>query len=92
MNERDETATADQRRSHRKSLDASVTLRIESASIEGQGENISLAGMHVFTDEPLRVTVDVHAAGGLQTYKGRLIRVDRMSESNLGLAILFDPE
>jgi hypothetical protein len=92
MNERDETATAEQRRSNRKSLDASVTLRIESASVEGQGENISLAGMHIFTDQPLRVTVDVHTAGGPQTYRGRLIRVDRMSESNLGLAILFDPE
>jgi hypothetical protein len=92
MNERDTTATSDQRRTNRKSLDAPVTLRIESASVEGQGENISLAGMHIFTDQPLRVTVDVHEAGGKRSYQGRLIRVDRMSESNLGLAILFDPE
>lgn len=91
MNERD-TATADQRRSDRKSLDAPVTMRIESAALGGQGENISLAGLHFFTDQPLRVTVEVQDASGPRTYRGRLIRLQRLSETSLGLAVEFDPE
>ena len=45
-----------------------------------------------FSEEGLRVRVEVHEDEGTRSYLGRLIRLQRMSESSTGLAIEFDPE
>jgi hypothetical protein len=82
--------TADQRRSDRHALEAPVTLQLETASLTGSGDNISRAGLLLYTDQPLRVTVEVQEDGGTRRYTGRLIRLQRLSESSTGLAVEFD--
>jgi PilZ domain-containing protein len=92
MKDRESIGTADQRRSDRKALEAPVTMRVETSTLSGQSDNVSRAGMLFFTDQPLRVTLEVAEPGGTRTYRGRLIRLQRMSESSTGLAVEFDPE
>ena len=92
MKDRESIGTADQHRTSRKSLEAPVTLRIETSALEGQSDNISRAGLLLYSDQPIRVTVEVADASGRRTYKGRLIRLQRISESNVGLAVEFDPD
>jgi len=67
-------------------------MRLETSSLTGLSDNISRAGLLFFTDEPLRVTVEVQEATGPRTYHGKLIRLLRMSEASTGLAVEFDPE
>jgi len=86
------TSTADQRRNDRRALEAPVKMRLETAELRGQSENLSRAGLLFFSDEPLRVTVEVDEPGGKRTYRGRLIRVQRMSEQATGLAVEFEAE
>ena len=92
MKNHDTTGTADQRKTSRRALEAGVTLRIETSSLCGQGDNISRAGILFFSEEPVRVTVEVADPTGTRTYRGRLIRLQRMGESSTGLAVEFDPE
>ena len=92
MKDRDSTGTADQRRTNRKAVEAPVRMSLETSALHGISDNISRAGLLFFTDEPLRVTVEVKEPGGPRTYRGRLIRLHRMSETSTGLAIEFDPE
>lgn len=86
------TQTADQRRSNRKDLEAPVTMHLETQQLAGLTDNISKAGLLFFTDEPVRVTVEVSDAAGTRTLHGRLIRLQRMSETATGLAVEFDAE
>jgi hypothetical protein len=92
MQNGENTSTADQRRSDRRTFEAPVCMRLETRELVGQSENLSHAGLLFFSEEPLRVSVEVQEPGGVRTYTGRLIRVQRMSESSTGLAIEFDPE
>lgn len=92
MKDRDSTGTADQRRTNRRDVEAPVKMSIETSSLTGISDNLSRAGLLFFTEEPLRVTVELKDAGGQRTYRGRLIRLHRMSETSTGLAIEFDPE
>jgi hypothetical protein len=92
MKNSENTSTADQRRNDRRAFEAPVRMRLETRELTGQSENLSRAGLLFFTYEPLRVSVEVQEPNGVRTYSGRLIRVQRMSESATGLAIEFDPE
>ena len=92
MKDSESTSTADQRRTNRKAVEAPVKMTLESGTLAGITDNISRAGLLFFTDEPLRVSVEVQEAGTVRLYRGRLIRLHRMSETNTGLAIEFDPE
>jgi hypothetical protein len=92
MKDRENVGTADQRRTNRKALEASVTMRIETSALEGQSDNISRAGILLYSEQPIRVTIEVVEPSGKRTYQGRLIRLQRISESNTGLAVEFDPE
>jgi hypothetical protein len=88
----DSTRTSDQRRTNRKDVEAPVTMRLETDQLAGLTDNISRAGLLFFTDEPLRVTVEVEDAAGRRTLRGRLIRLQRMNDTATGLAVEFDPE
>ena len=92
MKHEDSTSSLqDARTSERRDVEAPVRLRIDSSSIQGTSDNLSSAGLLFFTDEPLRVTVEIEEQGELKSYRGRLLRVQRMSESSTGLAVEFDP-
>jgi hypothetical protein len=92
MHERDTTGTADQRRTSRKVLDAEVKMRLETGTLVGQSDNISRAGILFYSEQPIRVTVEVVEPSGPRTYRGRLIRLQRLGEASTGLAVEFDPD
>jgi len=92
MKDRENTGTADQRRTHRRALEAQVSMRLETSTLNGQSDNISRAGLLFYSDQPIRVSVEVAEVGGPRTYHGRLIRLQRISDSSTGLAIEFDAD
>ena len=92
MKDRDNTGTADQRRTNRRALEARVDMRIETSALTGQSDNISRAGLLFYSEQPIRVAVEVAEENGSRTYHGRLIRLQRISDSSTGLAIEFDAE
>ncbi len=81
---------AERRGATRRALESPVRMRIEVDTLEGMSDNISTVGLMFFTDEPLRVTVEIGEPGGTRTYSGRLVRVQRMNDTNTGLAVEFD--
>jgi hypothetical protein len=92
MKDRDTTGTADQRRTNRKALEAQVSMRLETGTLSGQSDNISRAGILFYSDQPIRVSIEVQEAGGPKTFHGRLIRLQRISETSTGLAVEFDAD
>jgi len=67
-------------------------MRFETSQLVGQSDNISRAGILFYSDQPVRVTIELSDPSGPRTYRGRLIRLQRMSESNTGLAVEFDAD
>jgi len=89
--DRHPTETLDQRRADRQEVDSLVRMRIETGEITGLADNLSEAGLMFFTDEPLRVRVELVQGGTTRSFTGRLVRSQRMNETHTGLAIEFDP-
>lgn len=92
MKDRDSTSTADQRRTSRKAIEAEVVMRVETDQLVGQSDNLSRAGILFYSDQPIRVSIEVNEPAGPRIYRGRLIRLQRISDTNTGLAVEFDPE
>lgn len=92
MQDRDSVGTTDQRRMDRKAIEAGVTMHLETSVLAGQSDNISRAGILFYSDQPVRVTIELADPSGSRTYHGRLIRLQRMSESSTGLAVEFDAD
>ena len=81
----------DRRRSERQAHQAGLTLRLTTDSIRGITDNLSQIGVLFFSQEPLRVEVEVvDGDGETHVRTGRLVRVQRMSEANTGFAVEFD--
>ncbi len=89
---KDGNVSTDQRLMDRRALEARIEMQLETRVLAGLTDNISRAGLLFFTDQPLRVTLELLAPEGRKTYSGRLIRLQRMSETSTGLAVEFDPE
>lgn len=92
MTDRQSTGTTDQRRTDRRALETGVRMRLETTVLEGQSDNISRAGILFYSEEPIRVTIEVAEPSGQRSYSGRLIRLQRISDTNTGLAVEFDPD
>jgi hypothetical protein len=86
------TRVTDNRRRERRSLTGRVQMRFQTDALQGSGDNISSAGVLFFTEDAIRVVVEVEEDGELRSYPGRLIRTERMSASNLGIAVEFDED
>ena len=82
--------TADRRSTERRAVEAELLLEIQTEAIQGVTDNLSQIGVLFFSEEPLRVRVEVDDAGHKRTYTGRLVRLQRMSERNTGFAVEFD--
>ena len=85
------TFTEDARRDERRAVEAPVRMRIEAAELEGLSDNISAVGLMFFTEQPLRVVVEVEVDGQPRSFRGRLVRAQKMSAEATGYAIEFDP-
>ena len=86
------STTTDQRRAPRRSLEAPLRMRIDCDELWGMSDNISGVGIMFFADEPLHVRIEVEERGELRTYRGRLVRVQKMSDTTTGYAIEFDAQ
>ena len=86
------THTADQRRSPRRPVEAPVRMTLDAGALAGVSDNVSGIGLMFFSEEPLRVTVELQEDGETKTYQGRLVRAQRMNETTTGYAIEFDPQ
>lgn len=84
--------TVERRRAERHDVVAELKLRVQSDTIEGVADNFSHIGVLFFSEEPLRVQVEVVQDGEPRVFPGRLVRVQRMSERNTGFAVEFDRE
>lgn len=70
------------------SLPLSITL--ENPLLSGRADNLSAAGVFLFSSERLRVRVEYEEGGKRLTRRGCLVRVQRMSDQTTGYAIEFD--
>jgi hypothetical protein len=84
------TGIGERRRSTRRDVDLEIEVQLGSQSVHGRAENISSAGIFLFSGEPLRVTVRVSEEGDVKTFPGRLVRVERLSPETTGYAVEFD--
>jgi len=82
---------ADKRRASRRPLRTGLRMQIETGALSGRTENLSTVGVLFFSSEPLCVRVEVEEEGGLRTYKGHLVRLQRTGEGEAGFAVEFDP-
>ncbi len=85
------TGSLEARRAVRESIETEVTLRLETLEIEGQSDNLSEAGVMFFTEQPIRCVVEVGSGPAARRFQGRIVRLQRMNETNTGLAVEFEP-
>ena len=83
-------AQARGRRHERRSLDSALEIEVVTKSLGGMADNISRVGLMVYTDQPLRVSVQIDGVHGGRPMTGRLIRLQRMDDTMTGVAIEFD--
>lgn len=88
----DNVSVDDRRRSERVPMRAPLTMSVDTSSLEGTTDNLSSIGVLFFTQEPLRVSIEVEVDGKPQQFSGRLVRVQRMSDQSTGFAVEFEPE
>ena len=86
------TTAVDGRRASREAIETDVTLRFGTGRIAGQSDNMSGAGILFFTDQPIRCVVEVGRGSAKRRYRGRVVRLQRMNDTNTGLAVEFEPE
>ncbi len=82
-----EPATAERRRSERQAAESRLDLVVETDRIVGVADNLSEVGVLFYSDQPLRVRVELQDGG---TRRGRLVRIQRTSGSSVGFAVEFD--
>lgn len=81
-------ATADRRGEDRRASDAPVTVRVEAQTIEGRADNVSDHGVFLFA--PSRLSVEVTIDGRVR--RGRIVRLQSMTASEIALAIELERE
>ncbi len=79
---------SDPRQPHR----AEVLLRPSDQTIAGHSENVSKEGIMFYSRGDLRVSVEFEGPGGPQKRTGRIVRVNRVSAEETGMAVELDPE
>jgi PilZ domain len=88
--ERDETEIAERRTSQRRATRSPVRVGIETRTLEGIADNISQTGVLFFSDDQVRVTVELDDNGRTLHRTGRLVRAQRIEGERTGWAVEFD--
>ncbi len=81
MHESNTPTGTEARRAPRVELDGQVTIRFDTGSIVGSGQNVSQFGVYFSAAAKLPVTVQI---AGHPPIQGRLVRIDNMGEGQLG--------
>ena len=85
------SSTADERRhGGRSETRVAISVKVDTDEFTGRTQNVSQGGVFFFSDNQLRVTVELEQDGDQVTRHGRLVRVERMNEETTGFAIEFD--
>ena len=88
--DRPQTNVDDQRATERRALEAQVELEVLKPRLTGESDNVSSAGILLYSDEPVLVQVRFEGPEGLMTRRGRVVRLQRMGDGRHGLAVEFD--
>jgi hypothetical protein len=84
------SSTSDRRRADRQVASGEVRMTLATAALEGRVDNVSRTGVLFFSEEPLRVTVEIHEDGRTVQRQGRIVRGQRMHGDSVGWAVEFD--
>jgi hypothetical protein len=85
------TSTDERRRNDRRRTRGVVHMSVETTNLTGAADNVSHSGILFFTDEALRVRLEIVQNGETRTVEGRLVRGQRMRDDHFGWAVEFDP-
>jgi hypothetical protein len=85
------TELDDRRRNLRVPTRGQVRITIETRELTGRADNVSQTGVLFFSDDDLRVMVQVGDGGDQRSIPGRLVRAQRMRGDHFGWAVEFDP-
>lgn len=91
-NEKPTPRTQDRRAKNRRASSAAVRLIVAGQEIAGRADDISQSGILFFTDDALRVSIEIESAGGVTRRTGRLVRAHLMSPDRIGWAVEFERE
>jgi hypothetical protein len=83
-------AEGERRRDERRPFRGPVRLVIEAQELDAQGTNLSENGTLVTAEGTLRVRVEFERDGKPVVAEGRLVRAQRLSAQQTGLAVEFD--
>ena len=92
MSREPQTSTQDRRSNDRQRMVAQVRMTVESTEVEGVTDNISQVGLLFFSQDTVRVRLEVETDGVVKHFNGKLVRAQRMKETSTGFAVEFDPE
>ena len=84
--------TENRRRHSRRESEVGITVNIDTDQFAGLTQNVSQAGVFFFSNDSLRVTVELEQDGATIRRHGQLVRVERMNAETTGFAIEFDDE
>ena len=87
-----ETNPGELRGGERQAHRANVVLSPAADPIQGLSDNVSREGIMFYTEGDLRVSVEFDGPDGRQRRSGRVVRVNRVSDEETGMAVEFDPE
>lgn len=84
------TELSERRRAQRFEVQGKVTLHLHDSELEGVSSNLSRTGVLFFTEEPVRVTVELEEEGVVRRRTGTLVRCERIRGERRGWAVEFD--
>lgn len=86
------TSTDDRRGAARRRIRGTVQMTLLTGELAGAADNISHTGILFFTDQPLRVKLEIVQNGETRVVEGRLVRGQRMRDDHFGWAVEFDQQ
>ena len=86
----DAAGTLERRTDERQLAEAQITVQVDTSAFGGHTKNVSQAGAFFFSEDRLRVTVQIEDGAGRRVAQGHLVRVERLDAQTTGYAIEFD--
>ena len=90
MDDPNNSATGERRDGTRVNAENRVRVFMDGLELEGRSENISHSGVLFYTDEPVKVTVELEEDGVMMRRSGQLTRMQSMRGESTGWAVEFD--
>jgi len=85
----DPVPSEDRRKNRRMTGECRVRVVVEGGELVGRTENLSPRDMLLFTDDEIRVTVELMSDGVVKCVPGRLVRREQLASGESGWAVEF---